>query len=170
MEKLWQLRTQRDYQLIVLDTPPTAHALDFLDAPNRVLDFLDSDARRWLLTPALLAGKVGLRFFNLGGSYVAKTLSKLTGTETLQELANVMLALTGLADDLRLRSKEARELLGSEQTAFVLVTSPSLERMDEVIHFHTLLSQEHIDIAAIVVNRVHLSPSPEEWAQLKALP
>ena len=53
MEKLWELRTQRDYPLIVLDTPPTAHALDFLDAPNRILDFLDNDASKWLLTPAI---------------------------------------------------------------------------------------------------------------------
>ncbi len=60
MEKLCELRNNRAYELIVLDTPPTAHALDFLDAPNRILDFLDNEAAKWLLTPALTAGKVGL--------------------------------------------------------------------------------------------------------------
>src|SRR6185295_5621925 len=103
MEKLWQLRSQRDYRLIVLDTPPTAHALDFLDAPNRVLDFMDNEAARWLLTPALAAGKVGLKLFNLGSSYVAKTLTKFTGTETLQELAAFMLAISGLNEGFKER-------------------------------------------------------------------
>src|SRR5262249_45224610 len=113
MEKLWQLRSQRDYGVIVLDTPPTPHALAFLDAPNRILDFLENEAAKWLLTPALAAGKVGLQLFNLGGSYVAKTISKLTGTETLQELSNFMLAMSGLNQGFRERAHDVKQLLGS---------------------------------------------------------
>ena len=106
MEKLWELRTQRDYPLIVLDTPPTAHALDFLDAPNRILDFLDNEAAKWLLTPALAAGKVGLKLFNLGSSYVAKTLTKFTGVETLQGLAEFMSSISGMNQDFRERATQ----------------------------------------------------------------
>ncbi len=124
MEKLWELRNRRDYELIVLDTPPTAHALDFLEAPNRVLDFLDNEAAKWLLTPALAAGKFGLSLFNLGGSYVAKTLSKFTGTETLQELSGFMLAIASMNESFRERARGVRELLEAKQTGFVLVTSP----------------------------------------------
>ncbi|WP_434382770.1 ArsA family ATPase [Melittangium boletus] len=160
LEKLWELRNQRDYELIVLDTPPTAHALDFLEAPNRVLDFLDNEAARWLLTPALAAGKVGLSLFNLGSSYMAKTISRFTGTETLQELANFMLSIAPMNESFRERARGVRELLKAEQTGFVLVTSPGRERLDEVMHFHRLLQQSRMEVVAVVVNRVHPLPDP----------
>ena len=169
LEKLWQLRTQRDYQLIVLDTPPTAHALDFLDAPNRILDFLDNDAAKWLLTPAMAAGKVGLQLFNLGGSFIAKTLSRLTGAQTLQELASFMLAISSMNKEFRERAKAVRELLASDQTAFVLVTGTSAERQDEAIHFLELLRQNKMAVAALVVNRIHPAPSAESFAAARTL-
>ncbi|ATB28033.1 ArsA family ATPase [Melittangium boletus] len=169
LEKLWELRNQRDYELIVLDTPPTAHALDFLEAPNRVLDFLDNEAARWLLTPALAAGKVGLSLFNLGGSYMAKTISKFTGTETLQELANFMLSIAPMNESFRERARGVRELLKAEQTGFVLVTSPGRERLDEVMHFHRLLQQNRMEVVAVVVNRVHPLPGPALWEEARGL-
>ncbi|ATB42597.1 arsenical pump-driving ATPase [Cystobacter fuscus] len=169
MEKLWELRTQRDYELIVLDTPPTAHALDFLEAPNRVLDFLDNEAARWLLTPALAAGKVGLSLFNLGSSYMAKTISRFTGTETLQELAAFMLSIAPMNESFRVRARGVRELLEAEQTGFVLVTSPGRERLDEVVHFHKLLRQNGMEIVAVVVNRVHPMPPASLWEEARSL-
>jgi anion-transporting ArsA/GET3 family ATPase len=169
MEKLWQLKKQGNHQLIVLDTPPTAHALDFLDAPNRVLDFLDNEAARWLLTPTLSAGKLGLQLFNWGG-YLAKTLAKFTGMETLQELASFMLVLGTLNDSFRERARQVRELLASEETAFVLVTTPAAERLDEVREFHTLLKQQHMSVAAIVVNRVNARVPKEVANTIHTLP
>jgi len=169
MEKLWELRTRRDYELIVLDTPPTAHALDFLEAPNRVLDFLDNEAAKWLLTPALAAGKIGLSLFSLGSSYVAKTISKFTGTETLQELAGFMMAIAPMNESFRERARGVRELLEAESTGFVLVTSPGRERLDEVTHFHRLLKQNRMEVVALVVNRVHPMPGPELWEEAKGL-
>lgn len=170
MEKLWELRTRRNYDLIVLDTPPTAHALDFLEAPNRVLDFLDNEAARWLLTPALAAGKIGLSLFNFGSSYVARTLSKFTGTETLQELAGFMLSISSMNESFRERARGVRELLEDKQTGFVLVTSPGPERMDEVVHFHRLLRDNRMEVVALVVNRVHPLPSRALWEQAATLP
>lgn len=170
MEKLWELRSQRGHPLIVLDTPPTAHALDFLDAPNRILDFLDNDAAKWLLTPALAAGKVGLKLFNFGSSYVAKTISRFTGVDTLQELAGFMLDISGMNQGFRERAHQTRELLAAEGTAFVLVTAPMPERIDEALYFHTLLAQNHLEVAAIVVNRVH-PPVPDAlWGEAARLP
>jgi anion-transporting ArsA/GET3 family ATPase len=162
MEKLWELRSQRQHPLIILDTPPTAHALDFLDAPNRILDFLDNDASKWLLTPALAAGKVGLKLFNFGSGYVAKTISRFTGVDTLQELAGFMLDISGMNQGFRERAHQTRELLAADGTAFVLVTAPMPERVDEAVYFHTLLQQNHLEVAAVVVNRVH-QPVPEDW-------
>ncbi len=169
MEKLYELRTQRDYPLIVLDTPPTAHALDFLDAPNRLLDFMDNDAAKWLLTPALAAGRFGLKLFNFGGSYVARTISRFTGTETLQHLADFMLNISGMNEGFRERAKATRALLEAEHTAFVLVTGPMPERLDEAIYFHSLLQQNNMKVAAIVVNRVHAPVLPELWAEVRGL-
>ncbi|MFT3706741.1 MAG: ArsA-related P-loop ATPase [Archangium sp.] len=170
MEKLWELRTQRDYPLIVLDTPPTAHALDFLDAPNRILDFLDNDASKWLLTPALAAGKFGLKLFNLGGSYVAKTISRFTGTETLQQLADFMLNISGMNEGFKERAHQTRALLEADSTSFVLVTGPMPERLDEAVYFHTLLQQNKMKVAAIAVNRVH-TPVPDAlWEEVARLP
>ncbi|HEX8823081.1 MAG TPA: ArsA-related P-loop ATPase [Archangium sp.] len=169
MEKLWELRTRRDYELIVLDTPPTAHALDFLEAPNRVLDFLDNEAAKWLLTPALAAGKIGLSIFSFGSSYVSKTISKFTGTETLQELAGFMSAIAPMNESFRERARGVRELLEADSTGFVLVTSPGRERLDEVTHFHRLLKQNRMEVVALVVNRVHPMPSQLLWEEAKGL-
>ena len=163
LEKLWDLRRRSNYELIVLDTPPTAHALDFLDAPNRILDFLDNEAAKWLLTPALKAGKIGLSLFNLGSSYVAKQLSKFTGVETLQELSSFMLAISTMNEGFRERARGVRELLKDPQTGFVLVTGPHPERLDEVTHFRTLLKQNQMEVLALVVNRVHPMPPPSLW-------
>jgi anion-transporting ArsA/GET3 family ATPase len=163
LEKLWELRRRSAYELIVLDTPPTAHALDFLDAPNRILDFLDNEAAKWLLTPALKAGKFGLSLFNLGSSYAAKTLSKFTGVETLQELSSFMLAISTMNEGFRERARGVRELLKDPQTGFVLVTGPHPERLDEVTHFRSLLKQNQMEVLALVVNRVHPLPPPSLW-------
>lgn len=166
MEKMWELHDQGRYPLLVVDTPPTAHALDFLDAPNRILDFLDNDAAKWLLTPALAAGKFGLKLFNLGGSYVAKTISRFTGTETLQQLADFMLNITSLTDSFRERAHQTRELLQAPSTAFVLVTGPMPERLDEAVYFHTLLQQNKMRVAAVVVNRVHTAVPDALWDEV----
>ncbi|RKH55334.1 ArsA family ATPase [Corallococcus aberystwythensis] len=169
MEKVWDLRRRSDYQLVVLDTPPTAHALDFLDAPNRVLDFLDNEAAKWLLTPALKAGKVGLSLFNLGGSYVTRALSRFTGTEMLQELSSFMVTLSSMNEGFRERARGVRELLEDKTTGFVLVTSPNPERLDEAIHFHKLLQQNRMEMTAIVVNRVHPLPTQAQWEDAATL-
>ncbi|NTX12746.1 ArsA family ATPase [Myxococcus sp. CA056] len=168
MEKVWELRRKGEYELVVLDTPPTAHALDFLDAPNRVLDFLDNEAAKWLLAPALKAGKFGLSLFNRSG-YVLRALSKFTGTEMLQELSSFMLSLSGMNEGFRERARGVRALLEDATTGFVLVTSPHPERMDEAIHFNTLLKQHRMEVVALVVNRVHPLPTEAMWADAATL-
>ena len=92
MEKLYQLASDSDYDLIVLDTPPTANALDFLDAPARLIDFLGNDAARALLAPALGAGRLGLRLAQLGGGYAAKALARFTGQQALADLGQFLQA------------------------------------------------------------------------------
>lgn len=155
MEKLVELSESRDYDLLVLDTPPTANALDFLDAPNRVLDFFGDEKVRLMLAPALKAGRVGLKMFNLAGGYFVKTLARFTGIEVLQELAEFLLALAPMYDVFKQRAGQVKEMLGSPRSAFVLVSSPSTLTVDEAIYFHTLLKQDGMPIGAVVANRVH---------------
>ena len=163
MEQLWVLRSQRNYALIVLDTPPTAHALDFLEAPNRVLDFLDNEAAKLLLSPAMRAGRVGIKLFNLGSSFVLKQLSRITGADTLQELGQFLGSLSSLNEGFRERARAVKSLLSESQTGFVLVTTPATERLDEVIHFHGQLVRSRMNPVAVVVNRTH-PPVDEDLA------
>lgn len=155
MEKLVELRESGRYDLIVLDTPPTSHALDFLDAPNRVLDFFGDEKVRRLLAPALKAGRLGLRMFNLAGGYFVKTIGKITGLGLLEELAEFLGSLAPMYDVFKERAAAVKELLGSPESAFVLVTSPHPLTVDESIYFHTLLAQDAMPVGAVIANRVH---------------
>ena len=155
MEKLYELHSCGDYDLVILDTPPTTHALDFLEAPKRVLDLLGNDAARKLLQPALSAGKAGMSLFQLGSNYVTKTISRLTGLETLQELATFMIQIRGMYDVTKDRAASVQSLLRSKDAAFVLVTSPGALTIDEAIYFHDLLEKEGMPVAAVAANRVH---------------
>jgi anion-transporting ArsA/GET3 family ATPase len=139
LAKLYQLWKERDYDLIVLDTPPTAQALDFLEAPDRILDFLDNPAARLLLTPALSAGKVGFKLLSLGSGTVLKNISRFTGVETLQQLAEFMLELSSMYDDFKGRAAEVKRLLQSDEARFLLVTALSEPSVDEALQFAGLL-------------------------------
>lgn len=155
MEKLYELYDRRSWDLVVLDTPPTANALDFLDAPNRVLDFLDNEAARIVLGPAMAAGRVGRRLFDLGGNYLGRTIARFTGGEMLQELGRFLVEVRGTYEVFKDRAARVKELLASDASAFVLVTSAHAATVDEAIRFHGLLAQERMPLAAVVANRVH---------------
>ncbi|MHB8417062.1 MAG: ArsA family ATPase [Myxococcales bacterium] len=166
VEKLYELALERDYDQIVLDTPPTVHALDFLDAPKRVLDFLDNDAARWLLTPALTAGKVGLSILGFGGGRIVKGISRFTGLETLRELAEFMLSLSGMYEGFKERAARVKELLAGPDASFVLVTSPQPLTVGEALFFHEQLVKDSLHVGAVVANRVSPPAGAPPEAQL----
>jgi anion-transporting ArsA/GET3 family ATPase len=160
MEKLYELATERDYDLVVLDTPPTAHALDFLEAPDRILDFLGNEAARVLLTPALRAGKLGVRLLQLGSSYVARTLARFTGAELLADIAEFMAQFQGMYEGFKSRAAAVRALLAQPDVGFVVVASPSPISVDEALFFQEHLHDEAMPIAGMVANRVTLDLWP----------
>ena len=170
LEKLWELHASGTYRLLVLDTPPTAHALDFLDAPGRVLDFLGTDAARWLLKPALQGAKLGFRLFGYGGNLISRTFSRIVGGQTLSDLAAFLLAMSSLNETLHERAREVRALLASEETVIVLVTGPAAGRREEAIRFHQSLLEQGLHVAAVVVNQVHAGLGPEEVAAAARFP
>ena len=159
MEKLYELATDRDYDVVVLDTPPTAHALDFLDAPDRILDFLGNETARALLAPAAAAGKIGLRLAQLGGGYIAKTLARFTGQAVLSDLGDFLQSFQGMYEGFKERAAEVHALLSRPEVGFVLVTSPSPVAIGEVLAFHERLHAESMPIAGLVANRV----TPDLW-------
>jgi anion-transporting ArsA/GET3 family ATPase len=161
MEKLYELATDRDYDVIVLDTPPTAHALDFLDAPDRIVEFLGNDTARALLAPAAAAGRIGLRLAQLGGGYIAKTLARFTGQAVLADLGDFLQSFQGMYDGFKERAEEVHALFSRPEVGFVLVTSPSPVAIDEVLAFHERLHAESMPIAGVVANRV----TPDLWPQ-----
>jgi anion-transporting ArsA/GET3 family ATPase len=168
LEKLWQLRHRSSTDLIVLDTPPTAHALDFLDAPARILDFLDNDAARWLLDPALRAGRFSLRMLRWGGG-AARVIGRITGTETLEELVAFLIAVSGMNEGFRERARAVRSLLGSPDTGFILVAGASPGRRGEALAFHGVLGERGLQRDAVVVNRVQPAPPDSAEAELEGL-
>ncbi len=166
MEKLYELATDRDYDVIVLDTPPTVHALDFLEAPDRILDFLGNETARALLAPAIGAGKLGLRLAQLGGGYIARTLARFTGQAVLADLGDFLQGFQGMYDGFKERAAAVHELLSRPEVGFVLVTSPSPVSIDEALAFHERLHAEAMPIAGIVANRV----TPDLWPEGGPLP
>ncbi len=166
MEKLYELSTERDYDLIVLDTPPTVHALDFLEAPDRILDFVGNETARKLFAPAIGAGRFGARLIQAGTSYVAKILSRFTGSDVLHDVGDFLGQFQGMYDGFKDRASAVRTLLTRPEVGFVLVASPSPLSVDEALFFHDHLRTAGMPVAGAVANRV----TPDLWPLPGALP
>lgn len=154
-ERLFEMHQEGEWDLIVLDTPPTTHALDFLEAPSRLEDAIDNKALQWIYKPSVLAGKRGLGIFSMGTSYVMKTLAKLTGTQLLEEFSVFLRSFSTLFDGLKGRAREVRDALTSDVATFVVVTVPEPTALDEALIFHEKLGEEQVQVGAFVINRVH---------------
>lgn len=175
-ERLYELYEEEDFDLIVLDTPPTTHALDFLEAPKRLANAVDNKALQWLYKPNVLTGTSGLGLFSVGTSYVVKTLGKFTGTELLSEMATFLKAFSTLFEGLRDRAEHVEEMLTGDICTFVVVTAPDPLTLDEAVYFYNELGQQQVAVGGFVVNRVHprwvgleqLERSPAELARALA--
>ena len=154
-ERLYQLYESGDYDLIVLDTPPTTHALDFLDAPNRLGDAVNSRALQWLYKPTVFAGRKGMGVFSMGTAYVVRILSKLTGAQLLDEFAIFLRAFSTLFDGLQERGKAVRELLSRDESTFIVVSIPDPLTLKEAAFFYEKLGKDKNTVGAFVINRVH---------------
>lgn len=154
VEKLYEVYASGKYDLIVLDTPPSQNALDFLDAPNRISDFLEQDSLQWLLKPSLFAGKFSLKVFDFGTALMQRTLGNMAGTETLRELAEFILGFQGMYEGFRERSQKVKHLLASPELAFVLVGSTHPTQQLSMLHFRDALEKSGLPIRMLILNRV----------------
>ena len=168
-EKLFELAGRKLYDLIVLDTPPTRHALDFLDAPTRLTAFLDARVIQWFVKPYLSAGKVGFKFINSSAQMMFRLLEKATGHQTMADIADFFLVFEGLTDGFRARAAKVRALMSSPVTAFVLVTSPQSPSLMEARYFLERLVAENMPLGEVVFNRVCVPPTDLSSESVAAL-
>ncbi len=158
MEKLLELSRDERFDLVVLDTPPTRHALDFLEAPDRMMDLLDASILRWFLRPYFVAGRLTLKVVGRTGSMLLELVDRVLGLQFLQDLSEFALAFESMYDGFKQRASQVFELLRSPQAAFVVVAAPQGASLDEARHFHARLSEKQMPFAAFLVNRVHTDP------------
>jgi len=151
MEKLYELHALGEYDLLVLDTPPTRNALDFLDAPERLNRFIDSRSLRFFMS----GGRTGLKLMSRGTSLLFGVLQRVTGIDLLRDLSEFFQSFGSMSEGFRARAEHVIELLGSNKTTFLLVTSPRREAIDEAIYFHRKLSERGMPFGGAVVNRFH---------------
>ncbi len=161
MEKLLELAQDERFDLIVLDTPPTRHALDFLEAPDRLLAFLDVSVLRFFLRPYFVAGRVTLQVATRTGAALVKLADRFMGLQFLQELSEFFLAFEGMYDGFRERAAEVHALLRAEGTGFVLVAGPQPQALEEALFFHKRLAEKRMSFVGFLVNRVHTDPARE---------
>src|ERR671927_1069939 len=149
--KLFELDRSGRFDVLVLETPPSRNALDFLDAPDRLTGFLEGRALKVFLAPTGLAAKV----VGAGTSVVFGVLRKLTGVDLLDDLAVFFRSLGGLIDGFKERAEGVKALLGAPSTTFLIVSSPEREAVEEAIFFCGKLADHGMPFGGLVVNRVH---------------
>jgi anion-transporting ArsA/GET3 family ATPase len=164
MEKLVAVKDDPRYDLIVLDTPPTANALDFLDAPERLIEALDSATMRWFVDAFQSSGRFSLNIIAKGAATVLRGISKITGGGFLEDMAELIAELNDLFGGFKERASRVERVLRSEDVAFVLVTSPAPPSIKEALYFAERLEAAAMPRGALVVNRMHMVPHDTDAA------
>ena len=167
MEKLGQLRLEADrdpdnprWDLIVVDTPPSRSALDFLDAPKRLGSFLDGRFIRLLAAPAKAGGRAYLKVFSAGVNIVTTTMAKVLGAQMLTDVQTFVAALDTMFGGFRERADHTYALLSDSTTKFIVVAAPERDALREASYFVDRLDEEGMPLAGLVVNRVYRVSAP----------
>ncbi len=150
MEKLYELVHSGEFDIVVVDTPPTRNALDLLDAPRRLTRFLENRLFRALMVPT----RVGLRAVSVATQALLKTIARVAGAEIVQDAVAFFQAFEGMEDGFRSRASAVHELLADPDTAYVLVTSARQDAVNEAAFFAEKLGERDVAVAALVVNRI----------------
>ncbi|MEU0837981.1 ArsA family ATPase [Streptomyces sp. NPDC005962] len=165
MEKLGQLRARDEWDLIIVDTPPSRSALDFLDAPKRLGSFLDGKFIRVLMAPAKVGGRAGMKFLNVGVSMMTGTVSKVLGGQLLRDVQTFAAAMDTMFGGFRTRAEATYRLLQAPGTAFLVVAAPERDALREAAYFVERLAADQMPLAGLVLNRVHGSGAEQLSAE-----
>lgn len=150
-EKLYELHHDAGFDLVVVDTPPSRNALDFLDAPRRLTRFLDHRLYRVLMAPT----RGVMKAVNVAAQAFVRQVSKVVGAEVFEDAITFFQAFDGMEAGFKDRASEVLDLLGSHETSYVLVASPRRDTVAEARFFAEKLSEADIAISALIVNRMH---------------
>jgi anion-transporting ArsA/GET3 family ATPase len=151
MEKLFELHTEGRFDLLVLDTPPSRNALDFLDAPKRLTQFIEGRSMKMFMKPTGLAAKVAGR----GASVALSVLKRLLGFDLLSDLSEFFSAFSGMVDGFQARAERVNKLLADPDTCFLVVCGPQGEPVNEAVYFHRKLVEAKLPFGGVIVNKVH---------------
>jgi anion-transporting ArsA/GET3 family ATPase len=158
MEKLFELHGDERFDLVVVDTPPTRNALDFVDAPRRLTRFLDNRLFRLLMLPA----RSGMRAVGVATQALLRTIGRVVGADVVSDAVTFFQAFEGMEDGFRDRARRVQQLLVDPCTAFLLVTAPRRDAARETEFFAEKLDEAGITVEALVANRMHLRFPPVE--------
>jgi anion-transporting ArsA/GET3 family ATPase len=153
MEKLFELHSEGRFDLLVLDTPPSRDALDFLDAPRRLTQFIEGRSMRIFIKPT----GIGMRIAGRGASVLFGILKRLLGFDLLADLSEFFTAFSGMVEGFQERAKRVNELLADPATSFLVVCGPQGEPISEAVYFHRKLVEAKLPFGGVIVNKVHCS-------------
>ncbi len=165
VEKLYELQESGEFDLVVVDTPPAQHALDFLEAPKHLARLLDNRVFRLLMTPT----RAGLRALELGAQLMLRTIAKVAGGQVVAEVIQFFTQFEGMEEGFRARAARAEELLHSERTSFVLVCSPRHDTVEEALYLVSQMAASGARATTVVVNRCYPRYVPLSAASAAAL-
>ncbi|WP_433213725.1 ArsA family ATPase [Dactylosporangium sp. CS-047395] len=165
MEKLGQLRARDDWDLIIVDTPPSRSALDFLDAPARLSRFLDGKMLRLLLAPARAGGRSVFNLVSASFGLFSRTVQKILGAQLLTDLSGFVGALDSMFGGFRERAEQTYRVLQAPETAFLVVAAPEPDAVREAVYFAGRLAADRMPLAGLVLNRVIPVAAPDLTAE-----
>jgi anion-transporting ArsA/GET3 family ATPase len=156
------------FDLVVLDTPPTANALDFLDAPRRIASAVDSPALKWFARPSEKVGRFSLQRLRSGGALVLRRMAKLVGSRFLDDVSAFLVDFQQVLAGFLARAHAVERLLRGADVAFLLVLVPAVAAVDEALYFHDQLREAGIPLGGFVANRVQPAPGLVDAAAIAA--
>jgi anion-transporting ArsA/GET3 family ATPase len=159
MEKLGQLRRTERWDLIVVDTPPSRSALDFLDAPQRLSRFLDGRLIKLLTAPTRAGGRAYMKVVNAGLGVFTSIVTKVLGAQVLRDVQTFIAAFDTMFGGFRERAEDTYRLLQTPGTSFLVVATPEPDALREASYFVERLSEDRMPLAGLILNRVHGSPA-----------
>ncbi|MBI2068398.1 MAG: ArsA family ATPase [Deltaproteobacteria bacterium] len=169
MERLYELYEEGRYDLLVLDTPPTRHALDFLEAPRKMIDLTGNSLIKWMLKPGLFATRLGLRALRGGGKKILSVFDRLAGVSFLQELAEMISLLGDLIGGFHERAEAVYAVLKDPVTSFFLITTPSTVAIQDSLYFFEKIEEGGLPFSGFIINRLLPEEEPVSAKRSKNL-
>jgi anion-transporting ArsA/GET3 family ATPase len=164
---LHELQRQNEYDLIVLDTPPTAHALDFLEAPRRIANAISSPAVQWFARPPVTSSFLSWQRLRAGPALAVRRLGKFVGSRFLDDLGAFLLDFRDVLSGFLERAHAVEALLRRPEVGFLLVLSPDVPAVSEALYFSSRLRAAHIPLCGFIANRVLEAPGPISEPELR---